>query len=132
MTAKQRSAQMSKVRAKGNRSTEMRVAARLIRNGVRGWQRHPAGVLGCPDFHFRLKRVVIFVDGCFWHGCSRCARRMPHSRREFWEQKIGANRLRDRKVTRRLKMQGFTVLRIWEHQLNDSRWLTRLRSILGA
>jgi DNA mismatch endonuclease (patch repair protein) len=130
LTPQQRSARMAKVRAKKNRSTEMRVAARLIRHGLRGWKRHVVDVPGRPDFCFIAKRVAVFVDGCFWHGCPRCRRNVPHSRRNFWRDKIEKNRRRDRKVKRMLLAQGYIIFRIWEHALCDERWLTRLRSVL--
>jgi DNA mismatch endonuclease (patch repair protein) len=131
LTTEERSALMAKVRGKGNRSTEMRVAAHLIRAGIRGWKRHPQ-LLGRPDFYFEQARVAIFVDGCFWHGCRRCARNVPRSRREFWVEKIEANRRRDRKVNRNLRAAGYAVLRVWEHSLSDLAWLSRLRGLLSA
>lgn len=132
LTTQERSARMSKVRATKNRSTEMRVASCLIRNGFRGWKRHVADVPGRPDFCFIAERVVVFVDGCFWHGCPHCQRNMPHSRREFWKAKIESNRRRDRKIKRLLRVQGYAVMRIWEHALCDERWLTRLRLMLQS
>lgn len=126
----QRSAQMARVRAKKNRSTEMRVAAYLIRRGLRGWRRHAENLPGRPDFCFLNERVAVFVDGCFWHGCHHCSRNLPHSRRVFWRNKIESNRRRDRKVERLLRSQGYAVVRIWEHALGDERWVSRLRSAL--
>jgi DNA mismatch endonuclease (patch repair protein) len=130
LTREQRSTHMAKVRSKKNRSTEMRVAAQLIRQRFSGWKRHVVSVPGCPDFCFVRERVAIFVDGCFWHGCPRCRRNVPHSRPSFWRDKIESNRRRDRRVKRMLKAQGYKILRIWEHALSDERWLTRLRSAL--
>jgi DNA mismatch endonuclease (patch repair protein) len=130
LSAIQRSAQMAKVRAQKNRSTEMRVAAYLIRRGLRGWRRHVADVPGRPDFCFADERVAVFVDGCFWHGCPHCRRNVPRSRRSFWKDKIESNRRRDRKVGRLLRSQGYDVVRIWEHSLNNERWVARLRSAL--
>src|ERR1051325_5071158 len=100
LTPKERSARMSRVRGKGNRSTELCVAACLVRAGVRGWKRHPADVPGRPDFFFPTRKIAIFVDGCFWHGCPKCRRNVPYSRRAFWLNKIASNRRRDREVTR--------------------------------
>lgn len=130
LTAQQRSAQMARVRAKANRSTDMRVAATLIRRGYRGWKRHCQDMPGCPDFYFVNERLAVFVDGCFWHGCPRCKRNLPHSRRRFWKEKIESNRRRDRKVNRTLESLGYRVIRIWEHALDNYRWLMRLESIL--
>ena len=130
LSAIQRSAHMAKVRAKKNRSTEMRVAAYLIRRGLRGWRRQAADVPGRPDFVFVEERVAVFVDGCFWHGCRHCRRNVPHSRRSFWKAKIESNRRRDRKVERSLRSHGYAVVRIWEHALGDERWMARLRLAL--
>jgi DNA mismatch endonuclease (patch repair protein) len=60
--------------------------------------------------------LVIFVDGCFWHGCPKCYRR-PKSRQEFWDAKVLTNKTRDRRVNRELKALGYVVMRIFEHRL---------------
>lgn len=113
-----RSRVMAQVKSKRNRSTERRVRALLIRNGFRGWQLNPNDLPGAPDFVFRAKRLVIFTDGCFWHGCPRC-KKVPTSNRDYWDQKIARNRERDRDNTARLRHHGWTVLRFWEHELRS-------------
>jgi DNA mismatch endonuclease (patch repair protein) len=82
--------------------------------GVNGWRRGTA-LKGKPDFVFAREHSVVFVDGCFWHGCE--CKRLPNTNRSFWEKKIADNRFRDRKVTRILRSEGWNVIRIWEHQL---------------
>lgn len=58
------------------------------------------------------------MDGCFWHGCTRCARNItPSTNRKYWSEKIVANRKRDRRADRNLRDTGYHVLRIWEHDL---------------
>ena len=69
---------------------------------------------------FRKERVLIFVDGCFWHGCPKHSN-MPATNREFWERKFAANKMRDRLVTRALRQRGWRVLRIWEHELTRKK-----------
>ena len=128
----ERSARMAAVRSKSNRTTEARVAAALAANGFRGWIRNPAAVLGRPDFYFVGERVAIFVDGCFWHGCRKCDRRIPRSRRAFWQAKIDSNRRRDRRIARRLRAEGCRVVRIWEHSLKSNAWLARVRRAIQA
>ncbi|WP_171091047.1 very short patch repair endonuclease [Usitatibacter rugosus] len=115
-TTAARSAQMAKVRSRGNASTELRLARILRAADVTGWRRHMqlAG-RGRPDFVFRESRLAIFVDGCFWHGCPICARPLPRSNRKFWQEKISGNRARDRRQSKQLRDQGWKVLRIWEH-----------------
>jgi DNA mismatch endonuclease, patch repair protein len=110
------SRRMRAIREKGNRSTERRFRALLVRAGIRGWQLHPKGMIGKPDFVFQGRQVVIFVDGCFWHGCPQCGH-VPTVNKPYWSAKIERNQSRDREYDRRLQELGFRVLRIWEHEL---------------
>lgn len=122
---------MSLVRSRGNRSTEMRVAAVLVRSGIRGWRRNANDVAGTPDFFFPGIRLAVFVDGCFWHGCPDCRRNVPKNRAEFWQSKISANKRRDRRVDRQLRRLGYRVMRIWEHSLDENLWARRLKCMLA-
>ena len=82
-----------------------------------------------PDFIFPLLRVAVFVDGCFWHGCPRHGTK-PKTRAAFWLAKITGNKARDRRVNSALRKRGWTVLRIWEHELrrkDEARLLKRLK-----
>jgi DNA mismatch endonuclease (patch repair protein) len=76
-----------------------------------------------PDFVFRKSRTVIFVDGCFWHGCPQHAT-WPARRAAWWRRKIEGNQARDRRATHALRRAGWRVLRVWEHTL---RWATKAR-----
>jgi DNA mismatch endonuclease (patch repair protein) len=114
-TKAKRSEVMSRIRGRGNKKTELALAKLLRAHGVTGWRRHQP-MFGRPDFAFRRERVVVFVDGCFWHGCPTHSN-MPVNNRPFWEKKLGANRVRDRLVTLTLRKRGWVVLRIWEHEL---------------
>ncbi len=111
-----RSLVMAKVKSKRNRSTEWRLRALLIQSGLRGWKVHPHDLPGSPDFVFRVEGLVIFTDGCFWHGCPRC-KKVPSSNVAYWSSKIERNRTRDRAVTGELRGLGWRVLRLWEHEL---------------
>jgi DNA mismatch endonuclease (patch repair protein) len=93
----------------------MRLA--LVRARLSGWLLHTSGVPGSPDFFFPSARVVVFVDGCFWHGCA-CGH-LPATNKKFWNAKIERNRERDRQTTARLEAEGIKVLRFWEHELKD-------------
>ncbi len=66
------------------------------------------------DIVFPKRRVAVFVDGCFWHGCPTHGT-MPKANREYWEVKIAENRTRDIRNTSQLEAAGWTVLRLWEH-----------------
>ena len=110
-----RSQLMARVRGRGNKSTEEKLARLFRKAGITGWRRH-LRLPGTPDFAFPKLRFALFVDGCFWHGCPRCYTR-PKTNRAFWDKKLRDNRARDRKVTRELRDQGWSVLRIWSHSL---------------
>jgi DNA mismatch endonuclease, patch repair protein len=111
-----RSANMRAIRATGNRSTEWRLRSLLIRNEIRGWKVHSKQFLGTPDFAFPESKILIFIDGCYWHGCPNCGH-IPRTNSEYWTAKIGRNQVRDKKYTRELRKQGFKVIRIWECNL---------------
>jgi len=115
-----RSKTMSAIRGKGNKTTELTLRMALIRAGVSGWRLHAADVLGRPDFFFPREAVAVFVDGCFWHGCSRCGH-TPKTRSAFWAAKFARNKARDRRTTRKLRTGGIHVIRLWEHQLKTPR-----------
>jgi DNA mismatch endonuclease (patch repair protein) len=117
-TREQRSKNMAAIRGRGNKSTELRLVSLFKENKITGWRRHPADIAGRPDFIFRKPKVAVFIDGCFWHGC-RCSV-SPKSNAEFWNNKISANKKRDRLVTKALKEEGWRVVRIWEHDLKKS------------
>lgn len=131
LSTKERSSLMSKVKSHGNRSTEIVVEDVLKSHRIRGWVKHPDGVLGRPDFYFPKHMLAVFVDGCFWHNCRRCARRVPTNRRSFWLSKIDQNRRRDNRIRSTLRRRGFSVMRIWEHSVRDHyAWLGRMRRML--
>lgn len=115
LTAAQRSERMSRIRSRGNQSTELRLISIFRENHIVGWRRHPR-MTGHPDFLFRTLRIAVFVDGCFWHGCTRHGAH-PRTNARFWREKIARNQARDRQVNRALRLSGWRVLRIWEHAL---------------
>ena len=69
------------------------------------------------DIVFPKKKICIFVDGCFWHGCP-IHFKIPKSNSDWWSEKINDNVLRDKKQTKKLKSHGWKVLRFWEHELD--------------
>src|SRR5229473_3674236 len=111
-----RSKNMRAIRSSGNKTTELRLRAILVQRAIKGWKVHPRGLLGKPDLLISSKRVAVFVDGCFWHGCPRCGH-IPKTNRAYWRAKIARNKRRDLQSTRRLKALGYRVVRIWECQL---------------
>jgi DNA mismatch endonuclease (patch repair protein) len=110
-----RSEIMRGIKSVGNRSTELSMLACFRKARIIGWRRHDR-MLGRPDFTFQAARVVVFVDGDFWHGNPRTFK-LPKTNTRFWREKIHYNRTNDKKVTRQLKRNGWTVIRIWESAL---------------
>ena len=108
-----RSRNMQAIKATNNASTERRIRAYLSRHGVSGWRIRPPGLPGSPDFIFPAKRIAIFVDGCFWHGCPKCGH-IPKSNVKYWEPKLKRNKARDRAANSQLRSVGFKVIRLWE------------------
>ena len=71
-----------------------------------------------PDLAFVNKRIAVFVDGCFWHGCPRHYG-LPRSNSDFWRRKLEKNQERDRRNDRELAAAGWTVLRFWSCEIRD-------------
>lgn len=130
-----RSDVMSRIRGKGNLSTELKLIGAFKSAGITGWRRHvllkprvaqqdlslgakPRRLTVRPDFVFRAQKVAVFVDGCFWHGCPIHGAK-PKANAEFWEKKLAGNVLRDQRATKALEAGGWVVVRVWEHELAD-------------
>ncbi len=153
LTKAERSAAMSRIRARGNERTELTLARMLRAAGLTGWRRHltlllkglrPGTAIASdgtrflpkvrPDFVFRSAKLAVFADGCFWHGCPRCYR-SPKTRSRFWRTKVERNRERDIFQTRALRQRGWRVLRVRECGLSVRRspaTLRRISKALGA
>ncbi len=110
---------MSAIRSRGNKDTELKTIKLFKRYGINGWRRHYDKLPGKPDFIFYSKKMAVFVDGCFWHGCKRCFVQ-PKSNIKYWKLKIERNKKRDKEVKRWLHIKGWVVVRIWEHEINKS------------
>jgi DNA mismatch endonuclease (patch repair protein) len=113
MSAETRSRVMSRIRGKGT-TPERYMEALLRASGVR-FRQHERLLPGCPDFVFPAAKLAVFVHGDFWHGW-----RLPvwqHKLSEPWRAKIAGNRARDRRCSRKLARMGWTVMTIWEHEV---------------
>lgn len=115
MSKEKRSKLMSCIKGKGNKTTELVMMNLFKQYNVTGWRRH-IKLTGRPDFTFRKEKVVVFVDGCFWHACPLCQKPIE-SRNEYWKKKLLNNRRRDRRVTRSLRKDGWAVIRVRECRL---------------
>ena len=128
VSKEKRSELMSHIRSRCNKSTELRLIALFRDNQIKGWRRN-SKIFGKPDFVFPKYKLCVFVDGCFWHGCKLCqTNRQPKSNRKYWMTKIERNRNRDKEVSKTLRNNGYSVIRIRECQLkkSPSRQISRI------
>ena len=102
----------------GRRDTgpERRLRSALHARGLRFFvDRSPiAGMRARADLVFPGKRVAVFVDGCFWHGCPIHGT-TPKNNAAWWRAKLYANQERDLRVAAHLRDAGWSVVRVWEH-----------------
>lgn len=108
---------MSRIRSTGT-SPEERLAAAVRAALGHRWriERNFSGLPGRPDIVVPGLRLCIFADGCFFHRCPRHWR-LPATRPEYWGPKVERNVRRDRRTALALRRQGYSVWRIWEHDL---------------
>lgn len=121
ITKKQRSKTMSAIRSTGTkfeRSFLKLLSAKLYKKGIRYRINH-SSLPGKPDIAFMSKRVVVFLDGCFWHGCKKHFR-MPKSNLRYWRPKISRNIARSHEVNVIYRKTGWKILRFWEHQIRSN------------
>jgi DNA mismatch endonuclease (patch repair protein) len=109
----QRSWNMSQIKGM-NTTPEVAVRRCAYKRGLR-YRTHVMSLSGRPDMVFHSARLVVFIDGDFWHGW-----RFPQWKgrlKPFWEAKIERNRRRDKKNFRKLRREGWHVIRLWEHEV---------------
>jgi DNA mismatch endonuclease, patch repair protein len=109
-----KSQQMSRVRSK-NTGVETELRRLLWRAGVR-YRLHRKIAECKPDLVIAASKLVVFIDGCFWHGCP-VHYSSPRSRAEFWAAKLRTNVTRDIAQMHRLESAGWRVVRFWEHEV---------------
>jgi DNA mismatch endonuclease (patch repair protein) len=83
------------------------------------------------DIAFPARRVAVFVDGCFWHGCPLHGSR-PRRNVSYWQPKLERNRARDERVNTVLRDHGWTVVRVWEHEIAGEAVKTRAAALAKA
>ena len=113
LTPEQRSYMMSRVRSTDT-TPELAVRKLVHARGLR-FRKHCTWLAGRPDLVFVRSRIVVFVDGDYWHGWRFPA--WKHKMTPYWKQKIENNRRRDQRNFQRLRKDGWLVIRIWEHEV---------------
>lgn len=116
-TSSEVSVRMRRNRRRDSRA-ELALRRELHRRGLRFRVdlpiRIPARVVR-PDVVFTRARLAVFVDGCFWHCCPEHGN-SPKMNTDYWRPKLERNVARDQAVNRELVVEGWQVLRGWEHE----------------
>jgi DNA mismatch endonuclease (patch repair protein) len=120
---------MQAVKGKGTK-LEKRLFATLAGMRLKGWRKNADDITGKPDIAFVKERVAIFVDGCFWHGCPHCNRKLPENNRPYWERKIRRNVELASIHNQKLADEGWIVIRVWEHEIRDKAAKKKLRTAI--
>lgn len=127
-TKKKRSEIMSKIKGKGTK-IENTAFGLLKKESIKGFSRGD-DIFGKPDMVLRKDKIAVFLDGKFWHGYKfgEWKSRIP----EFWKLKISRNISRDKKVTRKLRKEGWTVLRFWDVQIkkHPEKFVDKISKVL--
>jgi len=107
-----RSQIMASIRGK-HTSPEVLLARLLKELGLR-FERHRKDLPGSPDAVLPRRKIVLFVNGCFWHGHGNCSRAtLPSTNKVFWKAKIEKNKRRDESQRRKLRKMGWSTLTFW-------------------
>lgn len=118
VSKQKRSEIMSRVKSRDSK-IESLFRRELWKRGFR-YRKSYSRYFGKPDVVLKRHKAVIFVDSCFWHGCSKHCR-IPATQKNYWLGKIAGNKKRDKEVTKHYKTEGWKVFRIWEHELRNSK-----------
>jgi DNA mismatch endonuclease, patch repair protein len=113
LTKEQRRKNMRAIKARSK--LEDMVASELWKRGIR-YRRNNKSLFGKPDISIKKYKIVIFIDSCFWHCCPIHGN-MPKSNIDYWKRKLNRNIERDKEVTSFYKQKGWSILRIWEHEV---------------
>jgi DNA mismatch endonuclease (patch repair protein) len=123
MSRQQRSERMSLIRSK-NTTPELIVRSLLHRLGYR-FRVHKRELPGNPDVVLPSRRCAVFIDGCFWHGHKCSIGHIPQSNSEYWNEKITRTKLRDLRIRRLLKKEGWRIFVVWECEIKNTKTLTK-------
>lgn len=118
-TTKQRSELMGKIKSQ-NTKPEVQLRKALWNCGFR-YRKNLKNLPGCPDIVFPSQRLVVFIDGEFWHGYNWDIKREKiKTNRNFWIPKIERNIQRDMQNNRLLTEAGWQVIRFWDREIKKN------------
>lgn len=121
--SKKTSDTFSKIHGKNTRP-ELFIRRGLWKNNLRGYRLWPKNIPGRPDICYTKFKIAIFVNGCFWHRCSKCNPPTPKTHEEFWKLKFENNIARDIQKIELLRNQGWEVIVVWECEIANNPELT--------
>lgn len=122
---------MSRIKA-SNTGPELLLRKALFNLGLSGYRINYKKLPGRPDIVYIKRKLAIFINGCYWHGCAVCGWKAPKNNTAFWVNKIERNKARDEEKKMALEALGYKVLTVWEHELKKdlSPVIERIRSLL--
>ncbi len=101
---------------------EVKMRHELWRRGFR-YRKNDKRLPGSPDIVLPKYQTVVFVHGCFWHGHKGCKNyTIPKTNTDFWVQKVERNQQRDQEVWRQLEARDWSVIIVWECELEKKRF----------
>jgi len=114
-----RSENMRRIKSKDT-TIEILLRKELWKRGLR-YRKNVKDVYGKPDIVFKGKKLAVFADSEFWHGKQLLeGKDIPKTNTEFWINKIKRNIERDKEVNKKLKSEGWTILRFWEKNIRKN------------
>ncbi|MGN6641262.1 MAG: very short patch repair endonuclease [Mucilaginibacter sp.] len=118
-TSAERSKHMAKIKSKDSGS-EIALRKRLWHLGIR-YRINKNEMFGCPDIAFKKYKVVVFIDGEFWHGYDwENKKQKIKSNSEYWIPKIERNMKRDHDVNAYYSKKGWNVIRFWDKEVKKN------------
>jgi DNA mismatch endonuclease (patch repair protein) len=131
LTAKQRSRCMSRIRSKNTRP-EIIARNTIKKIGIK-YHLHAKQMPGKPDIIIPSKKIVLFINGCFWHQHEKCKRRvMPKTNTKYWKSKLGRNVEKQKKDVKALRRLGWKPLIMWECQIKRDNFSEKLAGKLAS
>jgi DNA mismatch endonuclease, patch repair protein len=124
-TPEKRSWIMSRIRG-SNTKIDLKMK-KLLSDNKYNFEMYPK-MYGNPDFILKRKKIAIFCDGDFWHGYRYHEKKKPA--KKYWKEKIEGNMRRDQRYSRKLRRECWSVLRLWEHDIekNPEKCMRKIKS----
>jgi len=124
-TPEKRSWVMSRIRG-SNTKIDLKMK-KLLSDNKYNFEMYPK-MYGNPDFILKRKKIAIFCDGDFWHGYRYHEKKKPA--KKYWKEKIEGNMRRDQRYSRKLRRECWSVLRLWEHDIekNPEKCMRKIKS----